>query len=72
MQVGDLVRWIGFPGSTLAKRTGPTSIGMVIRVVCLPGNERVDVMWGDGSKGNLLYPGTLEVIHEMVTKNVRI
>ena len=65
---GDLVRWIGFPGACPegVKATGPSVPGIVIKVYNSPGSsyERVDVLWGDGKKGDLLYPRTLEVISE--------
>ena len=73
MNVGDIVKWIGFPDSILPPgRTGTNSLGMVIRTVTELNCERVDVMWGDGSRGNLLYAETLEVVCEMVNENFRI
>lgn len=71
MQVGDIVKWIGYPGSSLpSTQTGPNTLGMIVKVWRSQYNDhnmRIDVMWGDGRKGNGLYPQTLEVICEMVT-----
>ena len=67
MYVGDLVRWSGFPGGDPSAKfvTGPLGIGIVVQI-----HEngwaryRVDVLWGDGSFGEMLYPETLEVVKE--------
>ena len=68
MRVGDLVRWIGFPGASIhPSRSGPTSLGIVIKMWTSPHNaqdDRVDVLWGEGRIGKGLYPQTLEVIDE--------
>ena len=68
MKVGDLVRWIGFPGATVHPNTsGPTSIGMIVNVWNSTYNDydkRIDVLWGEGKVGRGLYPQTLEVINE--------
>tara|TARA_B100001113_G_C20987096_1_gene568752 strand:+ start:526 stop:738 length:213 start_codon:yes stop_codon:yes gene_type:complete len=68
MKKGDLVRWIGFPGASIhPSRTGPTSIGIVVKIWKSSYNEhdkRVDVLWGTGKLGSGLYPQTLEVINE--------
>lgn len=68
MQVGDLVKWIGFPGAELpgVKLTGPDAAGIILEVHRSSHNwviETVTVAWGDGSIGEYLYPQTLEVIN---------
>jgi len=68
MKVGDLVRWIGFPGADAkgVRATGPNSIGIIVQVYNVSNQlgraHRVDVMWADGSKGDKLYPQTVEVV----------
>jgi hypothetical protein len=68
MKEGDLVRWIGFPGASIhPSKTGPTSIGIVVKIWDAFYNDhdkRVDVLWGTGTLGKGLYPQTLEVINE--------
>lgn len=65
MKVGNLVKWIGYPGGTVAPER---AIGMIISVYVLgrynSGDQRVDVMWGKGSIGKALYPQTVEAISE--------
>ena len=65
MKVGDVVKWIGFPGATMApKFSGPSTIGIVVEVICYrPRGLRVSVSWGDGTMGENLYAETLEVIN---------
>ena len=66
MKVGDLVKWIGFPGATLPpSRTGPKNPGIIVKVYKDREGRigRLDVAWGDGSFGNMLYPGTVEIIN---------
>ena len=68
MKVGDLVRWIGFPGATLGPElSGPSAAGMIVRVFGegYSDQERIDVAWGDGTIGTWLYPETIEVISEI-------
>ncbi len=69
MQVGDLVKWIGFPGSTLPpSSTGPEAVGIIVKVWSSEYNihdQRIDIMWGGGKLGVGLYPQTVEVIREM-------
>ena len=68
MKVGDLVKWIGFPGACDkgVRATGPDMPGIIIsmtrRAYRLP--PRLDVLWGDGSVGRNLYVDTVEVINE--------
>tara|TARA_B100000700_G_C14802554_1_gene741296 strand:+ start:485 stop:685 length:201 start_codon:yes stop_codon:yes gene_type:complete len=64
MKVGDAVRWIGFPGATHPKQGGPSVAGIIIEAYLITGQLRLTVAWGDGSIGNRLYPGTVEVISE--------
>ena len=65
MKVGDIVRWLGFPGADKRgiRITGPDCSGIILKI-----HERgtykfrVDVQWGDGTFGDCLYPETIEVI----------
>ena len=66
MKLGDLVKWIGFPGSTIPIEE---KYGIVIKKTCDPvlhpaSNKRVDVLWADGTIGNKLYQETIEVVSE--------
>ena len=72
MVVGDAVKWIGYPGASMAKGGKvPVSpyrgcVGIVVKIrsprIGEPHLDRVDVSWSDGSFGKNLYPQTLEVI----------
>ena len=69
MKVGDLVKWIGFPGATVPpETTGPSEVGIIIDIYVLgkpnSGDQRIDVMWGGGYVGKMLYPQTIEVLYE--------
>ena len=68
MKVGDLVRWIGFPGATVRpETTGPTGVGLIVNIWVSDYNDhdkRIDVMWGPGNIGKGIYPQTVEVISE--------
>ena len=68
MRVGDIVRWIGFPGASVdPSTTGPTTIGLIIKVWSSSFNEydtRINVLWASGKMGNGLYPETVEVVNE--------
>ena len=69
MKVGDLVKWIGFPGAdeTGVKVTGPVGeTGIIIAIYqnFLIRGKRIDVSWSSGKIGLGLYPETLEVINE--------
>ncbi len=65
---GSLVKWIGFPGSTMKE---PKKIGIIIatrrflKSYDVDGDYelRYDVAWGDGSIGSNLYEQTIEVIN---------
>ena len=66
MNVGDLVRWIGFPGASspnniLGKGQG---VGIIVaeRAYVHVEDFRYDVLWKDGTIGYNLYPQTIEVI----------
>ena len=65
MKIGDLVKWIGFPGATLGPElTGPKVFGIIVSMEqdTLNDNSRINVAWGDGTFGWMLYPGTIEVV----------
>ena len=67
MRVGDIVKWIGFPGATVGgiRATGPTCTGIIIKIHEGGWSKyRVDVQWGDGTFGSMLYPQTIEVVRE--------
>ena len=67
MQIGDLVKWAGFPGGDESAKfiTGPKEVGVIIAIHEQGwARYRIDVLWADGSYGNLLYPQTLEVVDE--------
>ena len=54
MKLGDLVKWIGFPGATIPIEE---KYGIVIKKTRDPvlhpaSNKRVDVLWADGTIGN--------------------
>jgi len=74
VKVGDIVRWIGFPGASPegVKMTGPSCTGIIVRIysnheddeTAYVGGTRIDVVWADGTLGDMLYPQTVEVIIE--------
>ena len=67
MKVGDIVRWVGFPGADKVgvRVTGPDCTGIIIKIYeSGVYNHRLDVQWGDGSFGDCLYPQTIEVVDE--------
>lgn len=67
MKVGDIVRWIGFPGASKGgiRMTGPDCTGIVLKIYQSGVYKyRVDVQWGDGSFGDALYSETIEVVNE--------
>ena len=64
-EVGDLVKWIGFPGASLPpEKTGPELSGLVVLVHRTYGEIRYDVAWGDGRMGWRLYEGTIELVQK--------
>lgn len=67
MRVGDIVKWIGFPGASPGgvRVTGPSCTGIVVKIHEGGWSKyRIDVQWGDGTFGNMLYPQTIEVVRE--------
>jgi hypothetical protein len=68
MKVGDLVIWTGYPEASPegVSMTGPDSPGAIVEVYHYgkPSHPRVDVIWGDGSFGERLYPQTIRVINK--------
>ena len=74
MEVGDIVRWTGFPGASSegVKMTGPSCTGIIVKIysnqeddeTAYVGGTRIDVVWADGTLGDMLYPQTVEVIIE--------
>ena len=69
MKEGDLVKWIGFPGSTLKIEE---MYGIIIKKKPAhvhfqswnSDNIRIDVLWGGGKIGKALYGETVEVVNE--------
>ena len=66
MKLGDLVKWIGFPGASgprgiLDKGFG---IGIIVAAYDIDGLERYDIAWHDGRIGTRIYPQCLEVVSE--------
>ena len=66
MKLGDLVKWIGFPGSTISIEE---KYGIIIKKTSDPvlhpaSNKRLDVLWANGTIGKRLYQETIEVISE--------
>jgi hypothetical protein len=62
VKVGDLVKWIGFPGATILV---DEKYGIIIRKLYthLPeSSDRIDVLWGGGKIGKALYAETIETI----------
>tara|TARA_E500000081_G_C5860465_1_gene230410 strand:- start:67 stop:264 length:198 start_codon:yes stop_codon:yes gene_type:complete len=64
MKVGDLVKWIGFPGASRPpEKTGPSAPGIVLEItIDMSGNKRIDVLWPDRTIGKNLYEQTLESV----------
>ena len=69
MKLGDLVKWIGFPGSTILVEE---KYGIIIKKIpakkefCHWGSDniRFDVLWSNGRIGKMLYSETVEVVSE--------
>lgn len=65
MKVGDLVKWVGFPGADKkgVKATGPSCLGIILKVYEQGIYKyRVDVQWSNGSLGDCLYRETIEIV----------
>ena len=63
MKLGDLVKWIGFPGATIPIEE---KYGIVIKKIHThpASSDRLNVLWGDGTIGRNIYQETIEVISE--------
>ncbi|MDB4337621.1 hypothetical protein OAA09_01225 [bacterium] len=69
MTIGDLVKWIGFPGANPGGvvLTGPSVTGIIVEKWVMPASAGVylyDVVWADGTLGNRLYPQCLQVVNK--------
>ena len=67
MKLGDLVRWIGFPGASPnfdEKHAEAIGVGLIVKVRQIGGSDRFDVVWSDGSLGTRIYPQCLELLDE--------
>ena len=63
MNIGDLVKWIGYPGSsTPPEISGPSECGIIVDVYLVAGYKRYTIAWGDGTLADRVYPQTIEVI----------
>ena len=64
LNVGDLVKWVGYPGADEegVKITGPRcDTGVVVKLIQRHNTiERLDVSWSDGTLGTGLSPQTVE------------
>lgn len=72
MKVGDIVEWAGFPGADArgVEITGPQCTGIILKIYEAGiYKHRVDVQWGDGTFGSCLYPSTIEVVTEELTRS---
>ncbi len=69
MKVGDLVKWIGFPGADKhgIHATGPKETGIIIGIYRKGYRQplRVTVAWGNGTIGEMLYPQTIKVVSKI-------
>ena len=61
MKVGDLVKWIGYPG---ASSPPELNYGLIVSIKKTRNDFRLNVMWGGGTIGKMLYPETIEVVRE--------
>ena len=69
MRVGDIVKWIGFPGASAGgvRATGPDCTGIIVKIHEGGWSKyRIDVQWGDGTFGSMLYSQTIEVVREPI------
>tara|TARA_A100001011_G_C13944763_1_gene688663 strand:+ start:266 stop:469 length:204 start_codon:yes stop_codon:yes gene_type:complete len=65
MKVGDLVRWIGFPGASPPDgRSDVVGVGIIVKVRRIGLEDRYDVSWSDGSLGTRVYAQCLELFYE--------
>ena len=64
MNIGDLVKWIGFPGASQPpEKTGPSNPGIILEIaIDMSGNKRITVLWPDQTIGRNLYEQTLETV----------
>ena len=61
LNIGDLVKWIGFPGANVPPElTGPVGPGIIIAVISISKEKRFDVLWSDVTIGRHLYLQTLQ------------
>ncbi len=64
MKIGDLVKWVGFPGAT-AKPEEKYGIIISKRYMHNPENtDRINVLWSGGTIGKSLYQETVEVVSD--------
>tara|TARA_B100000287_G_scaffold421805_1_gene462965 strand:- start:245 stop:484 length:240 start_codon:yes stop_codon:yes gene_type:complete len=64
MKLGDLVKWIGFPGATVQPEE---KYGIIIKKIYThpaESSDRINVLWGGGTIGKALYQETVEVVSE--------
>ena len=66
MTPGNLVKWIGFPG---ASRKPEEMYGVILSIVVFNKSKyneqkRLNILWGGGNIGKMIYPETIEVISE--------
>lgn len=64
MKLGDLVKWIGFPGAT---HVIEEKYGIIIKKIYMhnPDNtDRINVLWACGTVGKGLYQETVEVVND--------
>ena len=69
MNLGDLVKWVGFPGATAQPEE---KYGIIIKKIYthLPeSSDRLNVLWGGGTIGRGLYQETVEVISDNSKNN---
>jgi hypothetical protein len=65
MKVGDLVKWVGFPGATIKfKEKYGIIISKKSRGIYDQKSDYLDVLWDNGRIGKMLYPQTIEVVSE--------
>ena len=64
MNIGDLVKWIGFPGASQPpENTGSSNPGIILEIaIDMSGNKRITVLWPDQTIGRNLYEQTIETV----------